>query len=44
MNKFLRQTIYLTLGFLLSASLVSCTDDDNEALKKITTEDVDFVG
>ncbi len=44
MNKFLRQTIYLTLGFLLSASLVSCTDDDNEALKEITTEDVDFVG
>lgn len=44
MNKILKKSTIIAFGAMLTISFTSCTDDDEDALKKITNEDANFVG
>lgn len=44
MNNILKKSTIIAFGAMLTISFTSCTDDDEDALKKITNEDANFVG
>lgn len=44
MNNILKKSTIIAFGAMLTISFTSCTDDDEDVLKKITNEDANFVG